>query len=350
MIAALVIAAGRTGRKMGFAPQKKVGTISAIERAVTVLQRADISHICVVCADNQTEKLVARRNVVFLRSSSGAQMFDCIKQGLGYLRDQCDAALIVPVDLALCSVQTVRALAAARGSVCVPAYQGETGIPSCSGAIASIRCAPIRAPADWAARSIMRGWTGRSSRWTTPEFWKMCSARRRPGACRGRRSCRSCTWRLRSPCARSSRFSGRRRCSCCDLTQETGSLLAACRRVGVSYSKGRGMIAAAEAQLGGALLARQQGGASGGSSVVTARGAQLMAALPGLLLTPSRPAPGTCLAYLFPGGSITREKAPWVMQSETSPTLFFCFVEREPPAMRVRRKKLNLCVEKKNLQ
>ena len=36
MIAALVVAAGRTARKVGFAPQKKVGTISAIERAVTV--------------------------------------------------------------------------------------------------------------------------------------------------------------------------------------------------------------------------------------------------------------------------------------------------------------------------
>ena len=53
------------------------------------------------------------------------------------------------------------------------------------------------------------------------------------------------------------------------LTQETGSLLAACRRVGISYSKGRGMIAAAEAQLGGALLVRQQGGASGGSSSIS---------------------------------------------------------------------------------
>lgn len=129
MIAALVVAAGRTARKVGFAPQKKVGTISAIERAVTVLQRADISRICVICADSRTEKLVAQRNLVFLRSSDEAQMFDCIKQGLAYLRDKCDAALVVPVDLALCSVQTVRALVAARGSVCVPAYQGRNGHP-----------------------------------------------------------------------------------------------------------------------------------------------------------------------------------------------------------------------------
>ena len=56
MIAALVVAAGRTARKVGFARRKKVGTISAIERAVTVLERADISRICVICADSRTEK------------------------------------------------------------------------------------------------------------------------------------------------------------------------------------------------------------------------------------------------------------------------------------------------------
>ncbi len=276
MIAALVIAAGRTGRKMGFAPQKKVGTISAIERAVTVLQRADISHICVVCADNQTEKLVARRNVVFLRSSSGAQMFDCIKQGLGYLRDQCDAALIVPVDLALCSVQTVRALAAARGSVCVPAYQGRNGHPillrgdcfdtlcaytgpgGLGGAIYHAGLDRTVVPVDDAGilEDVQR----------TPE------ARRLPGT----QELQKLYLEVEITLCKEQPFFGPQTLQLLRLTQETGSLLAACRRVGVSYSKGRGMIAAAEAQLGGALLARQQGGASGGSSVVTARGAQLM--------------------------------------------------------------------------
>lgn len=276
MIAALVVAAGRTARKVGFAPQKKVGTISAIERAVTVLQRADISRICVVCADSQTEKLVARRNVVFLRSSSGAQMFDCIKQGLGYLRDRCDAALIVPVDLALCSVQTVRALAAARGSVCVPAYQGRNGHPillrgdcfdtlcayagpgGLGGAIYHAGLDRTAVPVDDAGilEDVQR----------TPE------ARRLPGTQELQKLCPEVEITL----CKEQPFFGPQTLQLLRLTQETGSLLAACRRVGVSYSKGRGMIAAAEAQLGGALLARQQGGASGGSSVVTARGAQLM--------------------------------------------------------------------------
>ena len=276
MIAALVVAAGRTARKVGFAPQKKVGTISAIERAVTVLQRADISRICVVCADSRTEKLIARRNLVFLRSSGEAQMFDCIKQGLGYLRDRCDAALIVPVDLALCSVQTVRALAAARGSVCVPAYQGRNGPPillrsDCFDALCAYTGPDGLGGAIYHA-GLDRTVVPVDDAGILADVQHMPEARRLPGTQELQKLCPEVEITL----CKEQPFFGPQTLQLLQLTQETGSLLAACRRVGISYSKGRGMIAAAEAQLGGALLARQQGGASGGSSVVTVRGARLM--------------------------------------------------------------------------
>lgn len=60
------------------------------------------------------------------------------------------------------------------------------------------------------------------------------------------------------------------------LTDETGSLLEACRRMELSYSKGRKLISLAEQQLGFALLRRQQGGKSGGHSSVTEDGKALM--------------------------------------------------------------------------
>lgn len=60
------------------------------------------------------------------------------------------------------------------------------------------------------------------------------------------------------------------------LTEETGSLLEACRRMELSYSKGRRLISLAEQQLGFALLSRQQGGKSGGHSSVTEDGKTLM--------------------------------------------------------------------------
>jgi molybdate transport system regulatory protein len=61
-----------------------------------------------------------------------------------------------------------------------------------------------------------------------------------------------------------------------ELTAETGSLRDACRRMGVSYGKGRGVIAQMEQQLGYRVLKTQQGGKTGGYSTVTDRGKDLM--------------------------------------------------------------------------
>ena len=60
------------------------------------------------------------------------------------------------------------------------------------------------------------------------------------------------------------------------LTQETGSLLEACRHMGISYSKGRKIISVMEQQLGCPVIISQQGGRSGGHSTVTDEGKELM--------------------------------------------------------------------------
>lgn len=60
------------------------------------------------------------------------------------------------------------------------------------------------------------------------------------------------------------------------LTDETGSLLEACRRMGISYSKGRKIIALTEQQLGYPVVESQQGGKSGGRSSVTEAGKALI--------------------------------------------------------------------------
>lgn len=60
------------------------------------------------------------------------------------------------------------------------------------------------------------------------------------------------------------------------LTEETGSVLEACRQMGLSYSKGRKIIAHAEEELGFPLLDRQQGGKGGGRSFVTEEAKKLM--------------------------------------------------------------------------
>ena len=53
------------------------------------------------------------------------------------------------------------------------------------------------------------------------------------------------------------------------LTQACGSLSQACQQMGMSYSKGRKIIATLEEQLGVPILETRQGGKSGGSSHLT---------------------------------------------------------------------------------
>ena len=60
------------------------------------------------------------------------------------------------------------------------------------------------------------------------------------------------------------------------LTQETGSLMDACRLMGISYSKGRKIISNLERHMDCSVLERTRGGKTGGTSTVTEAGRALM--------------------------------------------------------------------------
>ena len=56
-----------------------------------------------------------------------------------------------------------------------------------------------------------------------------------------------------------------------------GSVAAACEAIGISYSKGRGIIRRMERELGFELVQRRQGGAGGGSAGLTPKGEMFLA-------------------------------------------------------------------------
>jgi len=60
------------------------------------------------------------------------------------------------------------------------------------------------------------------------------------------------------------------------LTKETGNLREACRHMGISYSKGRIIISRMEQQLGYPVIESRQGGKTGGNSIVTTKGEELI--------------------------------------------------------------------------
>lgn len=276
MTAALIIAAGRTAKKAEFAPQQKVGTISAIQRAVTVFQRAGIRRIAVVCADSRTEKLVVRQNLVFLRSAEGAQMFDCVKAGLQYLQDKCNAVLITPVDIALFSVQTVQKLLQMPEALCVPAYQGKNGHPILLRGVYFDQICAYTGSGGLAgairAASLHKTVLEVSDAGILADVQRDDTEQVLPGTA----ELQQIYPELQIHLCKEQRFYGPEANQLLQLICEMGSLLEACRRIGISYSKGRQLIATMEQQLGYPVLERQQGGASGGSSVVTKKGLLLM--------------------------------------------------------------------------
>lgn len=279
MTAALIIAAGRTARGGTFEPEKAVGTISAVQRAALIFQRAGIERIAVVCGDGcgKTEKLAARMNLIFLHCAGDGEMLDCVKTGLAYLTGKCTSVFITPVDVPLFTAATVHRLLEAEGGVRVPVFQGRGGHPMLLRAEHFPAVMAYQGGGGLAGAVRAAGLTRREV--AVEDEGVLTNVQRdasyvRLVAQHDLSELRPVfTFRL----AREQVFYGPGAHQLLQLTDETGSLLDACRHMGISYSKGRKMIAALENNLGCPVLVTQQGGKNGGRSLLTGEARRLMA-------------------------------------------------------------------------
>lgn len=139
MIAAIVLAAGRSTRMGGFKmdlPWK--GDLSIIEHVVTILITGGASPIVVVTGYNReiVEKAVSGMGVVlaFNPHYATTEMLSSIKVGLNALEtSEVEAALITPGDLPLLQSSTVSDLIHAwqdgNSHILAPSFQGRRGHP-----------------------------------------------------------------------------------------------------------------------------------------------------------------------------------------------------------------------------
>lgn len=278
MTAALIIATGRTVRKDSFKPEKEIGTITAIQRIALIFQQAGIQRIAVVCSDDggKIEKLVAHMNLVFLRSPGYAEMLDSIKTGLAYLQDKCTSVLISHVDVPLFSVKTIHALMASEGAICLPSYRGHKGHP------VLLRSEHFQKILSYTGENGLAGAAraiGLQRQVVVVEDEGILTNIQdkvpyehlvaghdlsvpRPV--------------FRFQIRKEKVFYGPGAHQLLQLTVETGSLLDACRHMGISYTKGRKIISTLEQQMDCPIIQSQQGGKSGGGSFVTKEGRKLM--------------------------------------------------------------------------
>lgn len=271
MTAAVIVAAGRTDGKEHFAPEKQVGAISAVERVALLLQEAGIRQIAVACGpDDQVKKLVPSRNLVFLPVPPGGEMLHAVQAGLRYWAGRAEAVLVAQVDVPLFSTDTVRALLAAPGDIRVPAYQGRCGHPVVLGGAAIPAVLAYQGPgglkgalaASGLARQVVEVDDPgiRSNIQKGGDYLSLL-----PG-----RDMQRLRLSFQLRLGKERIFYGPGIHQLLQLTEETGSLSSACAHMGMSYSKGRKIVAVMEQQLGAPVLETQQGGASGGFSRLTA--------------------------------------------------------------------------------
>ena len=278
MIAALIIATGKTASRTSFGPPKMVGSISAVQRIIKVFQRAGIERIVVVSSedDDTTEKLAAHMNVVFLQGRGDAEMLDNVKKGLVYLQDKCEAALITHVNIPLFSVETVHKLVSADKPIGIPSHKGAVGHPiliyasyfpsilpytGAGGLAGAIKASGLtRKFVDVEDEGILINIQYRSDYQGLLREHNLTEPH--PDA------------RIRL--SREKVFYGPGPHQLLELIDETASLKEACRQMGISYNKGRSIVARIGQELGSAAIEGKAGGKDGGYSVVTTEGLDLM--------------------------------------------------------------------------
>lgn len=279
MTAALIIAAGKTSHKDAFDPLQEVGSITAAQRVIKVFQRVGIARIVLVLnADmKRLERQAAQLQVVCLHGQEGAEMFHSIQLGLAYLQGKCEKVLITPVDVPLFTADTIRALQCADGTVRVPLHDGRAGHPLL---LAASQFPPVLAySGQGGLAGAIRALGLTRTEVPVEDAGVLHNVQQNPAfsSLLEQHTLQEIHPELQLRLAREKAFFGPESHQLLQLTQETRSLREACARMGISYSKGWSMVSLMEAQLGTPVIARQQGGKSGGHSSLTPLGTNLLA-------------------------------------------------------------------------
>jgi molybdenum cofactor cytidylyltransferase len=155
---ALILSAGYSSRMPAFKPLLPVGDTTAVERAVRLFQKADAADICVVTGHNadQVRQALGQTHVTIAHNPDYAQgMFSSVLAGLSALDKNNAAFFVLPVDIPLVRLATVRRLAdtwsAGQADILYPVFTGRRGHPPL------IRMSLARKIQTWTGDGGLRG-------------------------------------------------------------------------------------------------------------------------------------------------------------------------------------------------
>ncbi len=281
---ALIVAAGSPREMDAFRPLLKLNGTTLIQKEIDTLRRANVSPIVVVTGyeADSLEKHLAHRGVVCLRNDNyeGTQMLDSVKIGLQYLQDKCDRILLLPADSPLFSSDSIEKVMASRARIAIPYHEEKSGHPILlhrsvfpeileyegeDGLRGAIRNSSVR------PQEIPVSDEGILMEVNSEEEYQAALAYEKKSLDDTR-----LTFSVRLTLEKPDTFFGPGMADFLELIEEKGSMLAACKLMGMSYSKGWKMVKAAEDNLGFPFLEKKAGGSGGGNSRMTEEGRQFL--------------------------------------------------------------------------
>jgi molybdate transport repressor ModE-like protein len=203
-------------------------------------------------------------------------MFDSVKIGLSYLLDKCDKVLFTPVDVPLFTAKTVKTILDSGAPLAVPMCEGKQGHPILIGnelipeILADCGEMGLKGAMDRCSVPLQRIDVedfGTIHDADTPEDFSALVEYHNSQLVRPMVSV---------SLAREKAFFDSKIAMLLMLIDETKSVRAAGQRMQLSYSSCWNMIRTLESQLNDTLIERSQGGPGGSTSVLTAKGKELL--------------------------------------------------------------------------
>ena len=284
--AAVIAAAGLSSRMHEFKPMLCLGENTMIETVIQNFRNAGVEDIVVVAgykADILTKHLEPLGVTVCNNTRyTETKMFDSLKMGLRVLNEEYDAVFLTPGDVPLVHLDTIRRMMAENAAIARPVHDGRLGHPVkiAGRLVPNLLAYPGERGLLGAVESmgepildLQVDDVGAVMDADTPEDFKALRRRDMELRSGGR------LWPdIRVHIAKGDTILTPETAQFLEMVDHTGSIQNACACVHISYTKGWRMLNRMEKELGYPLLERQPGGASGGGSILTDKGRQLLAA------------------------------------------------------------------------
>lgn len=266
--------------KKSAVPLLQVGSISIIKRIVLSLQQAGVFPIVVVTGTEETEVVhqIAPLGVIFVRNEDcdSSELFVSAQLGLSFLKDKVDRVAFTPVNTPMFSPETLKSIFEVPSQVVRPSYRGKSGHPVVLSN--EVIEAVLNYRGDDGLRGALRNLSAQTQ-WVNVDDAGILMSVHNEEQLQGH--LKSHNRSMLSPGVRVSiekevTFLSPRLKLLLFLIADIRSVRQACVHMGLSYANAWTMINRLEQEVGYAVVERKHGGSSGGHTLLTPKGIELI--------------------------------------------------------------------------